>query len=356
MIVVNCRFLAQNVTGVQRFAEEVTTALLELRSDVVLLAPPGEIRTERIGNSRVQQVGTRRGHLWEQWDLPCALSQIPGKPVLLSLMNTGPVFHRKQAVTHHDVTYVRHPQTYSARFRHTYRLLSWLTLHSARAVLTVSDFSRREISDVYRLPPGKLTVVPNAASQSFHQLAGREEQPAYFLAVSSLLPHKNLELLVRSFQRYAAESGTETRLKLVGGPPKGIAGKNGPRHASTCVDYLGRVNDEQLRTLYSRARAFVFPSLYEGFGIPPLEAQASGVPVLASDADALREVLGRSALYFVKDSEDSLLSGIRELDTDPDLRQELRGLGDQNVLKYSWKRSAAMVNEVLNRVDEERWA
>lgn len=354
MIVVNCRFLAQDITGVQRFAEEVTTSLLRLRSDVVLLAPPGEIRTDRIGNTPVQQVGIHHGHLWEQWDLPRTLSQIPGKPLLLSLMNTGPVFHRNQVVTHHDVTYVRHPQTYSARFRHAYRLLSWLTLRSARAVLTVSEFSRREISEIYRLPPEKLTVVPNAAAQGFHQSADAEGQPPYFLAVSSLLPHKNLEFLVRSFQRYAAESGTKTRLKLVGGQPKGIAGHNGPGQASTSVEYLGRVDDEQLRRLYSRARAFVFPSLYEGFGIPPLEAQASGVPVLASDAEALKEVLGRSARYFVKDSVASLLSGIRELDTDPAQRQDLRALGDQNILKYSWGRSAAMVNEVLSRVDEER--
>ncbi|MFJ3958952.1 glycosyltransferase family 4 protein [Arthrobacter sp. NPDC090010] len=352
MIVVNCRFLTQEVTGVQRFAEEIVAELLSLRDDLVLVAPPGPLRMASIAGTPVRQWGKHQGHLWEQWDLRRALSQTPGKPLLLSLTNTGPVLRRRQVVTHHDVTYVREPHTYSLQFRTAYRLLSALTLRPAKAVVTVSEFSRQEIAAVYRLDPAKISVVPNAASQGFHQESGLEADPPYFLAVSSLLPHKNIDLLVRTFQRYVESTGSPTRLKLVGSTPESVARTNGGGTSSTAIEYLGRVDDQELRRLYASARAFVFPSLYEGFGIPPLEAQASGLPVLASDAAALREVLGSSARYFARQSEESLLAGLRELDTDAVLRQKFISLGQENAAKYSWSYSAEAVNGLLSTLTE----
>ncbi|WFR84727.1 glycosyltransferase family 1 protein [Arthrobacter sp. Y-9] len=348
MIVVNCRFLTQKVTGVQRFAEEIVTALAPLRDDLVLVAPPGPLRETSIAGVSVQQWGKHQGHLWEQWDLPRALARTKRDPLLLSLTNTGPILRRRQVVTHHDVTYVRQPQTYSSRFRAAYRLLSTLTLRPAAAVITVSEFSRQEIASVYHLDPAKITVVPNAAAHGFHQEPAGEADTPYFLAVSSLLPHKNIDLLVRAFHRYAESTGSSTRLKLVGSTPETVSRTNKGRTSTQAVEYLGRVDDDELRRLYAAARAFVFPSRYEGFGIPPLEAQASGVPVLASDAPALREVLGSSARYFARESEASLVEGLRELDTDLTLRQDLIDLGRKNTARYSWARSAAALDRLLN--------
>ncbi|WP_448710911.1 glycosyltransferase family 4 protein [Microbacterium profundi] len=348
MIVVNCRFLAQDLTGVQRFAEEITAELVAMREDVTLVAPHGEMRRDEIGGKLVERIGSSAGHRWEQIDLPRHLRRELQSPLLLSLMNTGPVSYRNQIVTHHDVTYVRSPQTYTRTFRTAYRMLSALTLRRARAIVTVSTFSRNEISDVYGIPPEKITVVGNAAGADFRIPHFDADEP-YLLGVASYLPHKNIDRLVRVFERYRAESRSTTRLRLVGSArPASMARSDGAPRAAEGVELLGRVTDRQLRALYAGARGFVFPSTYEGFGVPPLEAQSAGTPVAASDIPPVREALGASALYFDPHDDTSMLEAIREIDSDEAARELLRTAGTANVNRYSWSESAGTISALLS--------
>lgn len=354
MIAVNCRFLTQDLTGVQRFAEEIATALVGIRDDVRLFAPPGPLRHARLGGVEVEQIGVAVGHRWEQWDLPRHLRREFDTPLLLSLMNTGPVLYRNQVVTHHDVTYVRFPQTYTRRFRTAYRTLSQLTLRRARHVVTVSEFSRAEISDVYRINPEKITVVANAAGAEFCLPHAARAEP-YLLAVSSYLPHKNIDRLIRAFVRYRENSGSETRLRLVGSSrPTSMARSDGAPRAAEGVELLGRVEDDQLQVLYASARGFVFPSLYEGFGVPPLEAQSTGTPVAAADIPPAREALGDSALFFNPTDEESMIEAIRTLDTDTDVRERMQDEGRRNAARFSWSASAGRVSTLLDNLSEEQ--
>src|SRR5690606_29456591 len=215
MIALNCRFLTQDLTGVQRYAEEITRELVRIRDDVRLYAPRGDLRHHELGGRRVEQIGTTGGHRWEQWDLPRMLRRDLNSPLLLSLMNTGPVLYRNQVVTHHDVTYVRFPDTYTRRFRLAYRMLSGLALRRAERVVTVSEFSRSEIADVYGIDRQKIVVAGNAAGAEFRQTHVDADEP-YLLAVASFLPHKNIDRLVRSIEHYRDRSGSTTTLRLVG--------------------------------------------------------------------------------------------------------------------------------------------
>lgn len=358
MIVVNCRFLTQPMTGVQRFAEEIVEALASIRNDLVLVAPPGTLRRRDIGGLEVHSLGAHTGHLWEQWDLPRAIirRRANRRPtLLLSLMNTGPALLRHQVLTHHDVTYARYPHTYSWTFRTFYRTLSSVTMRRARRIVTVSEFSRREIADVYGVPPEKIVVVPNAAGPRFTPATHWSPSThPYFLAVSSDLVHKNLDLLLQSFTDFVDGTDSRTRLRLVGSRPSFAGGAEpGHRGDGPRVQWVGRVDEEELVALYRGARALVFPSLYEGFGIPPLEAQACGCPVISSDAASLPEVLADSAVFFSPHDPHGLTTLLAEIDRDGERRERLRVDGLANQARFSWAESARTLSDAIDHVFRE---
>lgn len=351
MIVVNCRFLTQTLSGVQRFAEEIAGALAQKRTDLVFVAPHGDLRVDSLAGIPVQRIGRRTGHAWEQFDLPLAMRREFKGATLLSLMNTGPVMMKRQIVTHHDITYARWPQTYSARFRLGYRALSTLTLRHAERIVTVSEFSKAEIADLYGLRRTKITVVPNAVSSNVHGAVATADTHPYFLAVASHLPHKNLGFLIDTFIRHVDSTGSTSRLRLVGSRPDSFAGKERlGQVVHPQIDWLGRVSDAELGQLYAGARALVFPSLYEGFGVPPLEAQANGAAVLSSTAASLPEVLVDSALFFDPEDEQSLANALRQVENDDREVSRLRSLGQENVSRFSWDASASILSALLDDI------
>lgn len=336
-IVVNGRFLTQQLTGVQRFAHEITSRLVRMRDDVVVVAPPGSFAFP--AEYDVQRIGKRQGHLWEQLELPAYLRRA-GSPLLLGLGSTGPALYRNQIVTHHDITYVRHPDSFSRGFRATYQVLMPPTLRRARAVITVSEFSRREIAEWYRMDPAKIVVVNNAVGPQFTPDPSVEREP-FVLAVSSPNRHKNFERLVEA----AVSAGVP--LKIVGAQARAFA--QAEVGSATTAEWLGRVDDEVLVDLLRRAQAFAFPSLYEGFGIPPLEAQACGCPVVAADIAPVREVLGSSAELFDPTDVQDMARALTAVFRDGARAAELQQLGRGNAARFSWDRSADRVSTLLDR-------
>ena len=216
MIVINARFLTQETRGVQRFAEQVCLELGAMRKDLTFVAPqdtPVHGSAERL---QVRRIGRNRGHLWEQLDLPLWLAR-NGRPPLVSLCNTAPLIYRNQIATHHDITYVRHPESYSRTFRGAYKSLTPLLLKRIKALITVSDFSRKEIARYYGYPRENICVVPNAVSAKFRPPAAGSQPPAgrpYLLAVSSPNAHKNFARMVAAF--LSLEGFDEVELHIVG--------------------------------------------------------------------------------------------------------------------------------------------
>lgn len=175
MIYVNARFLTQELTGVQRFAEQLSLSLLSQRDDLVFVSPDGIVRKSVADNLNVQVIGKKNGHIWEQFELPRYLKK-QGAPLLLNLCSTAPVFYKNQIVTHHDVTYKRYPKSFSRKFKMLYGILVPLMLRNSHRLLTVSEFSKREINEVYGVSEKKISIIYNAVSGDFAHSESSEKR------------------------------------------------------------------------------------------------------------------------------------------------------------------------------------
>jgi glycosyltransferase involved in cell wall biosynthesis len=347
-IVINGRFLSRQHTGVDRFAIESIRALDALlvakdpaldRMSFEIVAPMQAHAPTGLRRIEFSQVGRLQGHLWEQFELIRALK---GRR-LLNLCNTGPLLVRRQAVVIHDAATVRVPDAYTTAFRLSYRILMPVLGRRADSVMTVSDFSRRELAACWGIAADGVAVVAEGGEHLLREPADTSvlerhglRPDAYLLAVGSMAPHKNLLALLR-----AVSSPSELPIDLV------IAGGSNSRifsdvdfPVSTRVHRLGYITDRELRALYESALAFVFPSRYEGFGLPPLEAMACGCPVVSSSAASLPEVCGDAALMVDLHDPMALRQAIVRIIAEPALRDELRAAGLRRAAEFGWRRAA----------------
>lgn len=347
MIFINARFLTQEIGGVQRFAEQLCLALKKIRNDLVFIAPHGIKMHESAKALDVRCIGRNSGHLWEQIDLPLYLYR-QGSPLLMSVCNTGPMLYSNQIATHHDITYARFPHSYTRLFRTVYRIITPIMLSRIKTLVTSSRFSRGEISRFYGFPEKRILVLPAAVSESFTPKAPAESAGKYLLAVSSPSAHKNFNRMIQAFMSLRGHE--DVQLHIVGGAHSIFSDPDLQRLA--CRDprirFLGRLSDAELIEQYQAATAFVFPSLYEGFGIPPLEAQACGCPVLAANAASIPEVLQASALYFDPLDINHIAAAMHRVLIDEPLRRTLRQQGLGNVTRFSWDGSAQRLSQRLD--------
>jgi glycosyltransferase involved in cell wall biosynthesis len=265
-------------------------------------------------------------------------------------------------VTVHDICYATNPEWFSPR---DVRVLSTVVPRSIRLaahVITGLESARQQIIETYRLPEAKISAIPNglgpgarliAEDEARSELAAlglRLERP-YVLAVGNLQPRKNLVRLIQAFRILVESHHQEVDLVIVG--PQRYRAEEVLQAAAGAaterIHFTGYVTDRQLAACYSRSSAFVFPSLYEGFGLPALEAMAHGIPVACSDVDALRDVCGDAALLFDPLSVDSIANAIDKVLKDSDLRQRLSKAGIARAAQFSWEKSAQLTLEVYRK-------
>ncbi len=342
-IYLNGKFTVQHTTGVQRVAAQLVHALDgRVSGRWVLLCPAGarwpDLR--RIEPRTVGPAGMPPS-LWEQCLLPWAARD----GVLLNLAGAAPALARRQVCMLHDAAVFDHPEAYTRRFTTWYRWLFRRLARHALALVTVSNFSRERLAMHLCLDPARIGLVPNGADHleaikpddtvlDLHGLRGQR----FLLAVGSDNPTKNHAALLSAFARMTDEPGL--RLVMVGGRHAEVFAETS-HHEPPGVTRVGEVADAQLKALYAHALALVFPSLYEGFGLPPLEAMACGCAVAASRAASLPEVCGEAALYFDPLDVDDMVATLQRLCGDGALRAALRKAGTQHVAAYTWAASAA---------------
>ena len=352
-IYINGRFLSQATTGVQRYATEIVKALdtLVLRGGthggrrIALLVPPGTPQPDWLRQIASRSVGSLRGQAWEQLELP----RYTPDGVCLNLCNTAPLLGRSTVVAIHDASVFAVPGTYSRAFRLWYRYLHRRLGRRVMRVVTVSEFSRSELGRYVGIAPERIAVIPGGGEHILAQpgdvrvlerlaLRGR-----YLLAVSSQSPHKNFGGIVAALHHLPQD----IELVFAGGANSRVFRLSGA--ASGKAHLVGRVTDGELRALYENAACFVYPSFYEGFGLPPLEAMTCGCPVIVSRAASLPEVCGEAAVYCDPGDSVDIARAINAVLGNPELQADLRRRGPERATRFTWNKAAG---SLLSLVDQ----
>ena len=344
---VNGRFLDQPLTGVQRYARELMRQIDDLLDEgqayagleVICLTPGGEPPQTGWKHIRARQVGRNRGNLWEQVDLPLSLHG----ELLFSPANTGPAYYANQVVTFHDASVFAMPQAYSVMFKAKYRFVFGQLVKHARLILTDSVFSQRELAHHLHVDPARFEVVL-LGGDHLQDLAANEDvldeyglrDKAYLLMVANQSPHKNMARLIEAIRQVKGE----TQFVLVGGSFKNVFQGDGREDLPARATRLGYVDDPSLKALYEHALGFIIPSLYEGFGLPVLEAMNCGCPVLCSQAASLPEVGGEAAQYFDPLKVDAIRSAIERFIAEPALQARMKASGRSHAAGFLWKKTA----------------
>ena len=307
-----------------------------------------------------------------------ALPWVARRDLLLSLGGPAPVAARRQVATVHDISVFRHPQTYSRAFRTWYRFMYLVLARRAERVLTVSEFSAREVGEVLGVRPERLRVVANGSDHVDHVTpvrpslgqppsdqddsgpepvehvdsatpagAGGDAAPGWVLCVGTFARHKNLSPALDALEKAGVRSV--------------VVGARGSRRVFTAVHpgrwsrafFPGRLSDGELVWLYRHACALVFPSVYEGFGIPVVEAQRLGCPVVAMRVEPMPEVAGDGAMLCHPGRPDEIVAEVRRLMDDPAHRADLTERGRHNAERYTWD---ASVQDLIAALGELGWA
>jgi len=267
----------------------------------------------------------------------------------------------KGAVVVHDLSFRAHPEYFPASVAWYMRLLTGWAVRQAECVLTVSEFSRRELLRFYPAAKGKVSVVPNGVAREFAPLASGSEigmdirtlssygvTSPYILALGNIHPRKNLSRLLGAYLRLKEHRASTPNMVWVGASRWG-SGELLDRARSAGVVLTGFVAQEDLPAFYRCAVALVYPSLYEGFGLPPIEAMACGTPVIVSDRTSLPEVVGEAALLVDPTDVGKLTEAMSRLLDENGLRERLREAGLERSKRYTWPRAARRLLAALDR-------
>lgn len=336
-VLVNGRFRAHKITGVQRYANEIIGRLAN-RVEVI------EPRTELKGP---------RAHAWEQFALPWRAKS----RLLWSPCNTGPVWHGNQVVTIHDLFAIEYPEWFKADFVRAYRMIWPRLTRSARKIIAVSEYTKKCLMSGLGVSEEKIEVVYSGIGEQFIS-PGRQAVEAarnalgiptanYILSLSSLEPRKNVRTILEAWKLALPHLPADCWLIMAGGSSGMVFANLDLPKIPERVFFTGYVAEQYLPALYAGAGAFVFPSLAEGFGFPALEAMACETPVITSNNTSLLEVAGDAALLVDPLNADEIARSLTQLARDPDLRGALRERGLKQAKKFHWDETVAKTWAVL---------
>lgn len=377
---INGRFLVAKRTGVQRAAYNLVKTMIRIdRFNEYFIftgfdqikSPEWDYPNVTVVPSDIREGESIRNHIWEQFTLP-RLAKRHRVDILHSPANVAPLLYRGKSVVHiHDLCFVVNPQWYSFSFRTLYNLVIPRLARRASKVITNSNNSRNDLLQYFDLEADRVSLVYWAVDDTFMQAAqlpaksnvrtkSSVTEEDYILYVGSLEPRKNIKTLVEAYEDLRERNPQiKTRLVLIGGEsPLFAEVRLTIKKFKQDVIFKGFVDDDSLAEYYRRASLVVYPSLYEGFGLPPLEAMASGTPVVTSMTSSIPEVVGDAAIMVSPYDVGQLADTMAHVLSDPALRRSLIARGYQQVRRFNWYRVArntlAVLYEVLNGREKQR--
>ncbi|HEX8561157.1 MAG TPA: glycosyltransferase family 1 protein [Pyrinomonadaceae bacterium] len=369
-IAIDAHSVGAGLAGNETYAANLVEALAEVdrenRYTVYVTRPEAEARF----GGRWPHVSLRRTLPHTPLvRIPLTLSaELRRRPVdLLHVQYTAPPFAPCPVVaTIHDLSFEHLPETFKLRSRVQLRLTVRATARRAAHVIAPSEHTRRDLIETYGLDPARVTTVPLAASTRFRPVRDADEirrvralygiSGEYVLAVGSIQPRKNLGRLVRAYSALRRARGRSNLPQLV------LVGKKAWLYGETLraveeeglggsVVVTGYVSEGDLPALYTGALCFAYPSFYEGFGLPPLEAMSCGAAVLTGDRTSLPEVVGDAGLTVNPFDEGAISAALARLIDDDALRADLRARGLRRAREFDWRETARMTLQVYRRVE-----
>lgn len=334
-IIINGRFLLHRVTGVERYAREILFELDKLvgKNEVILAAPPEVEDIPDYKNIEVVRVGKLKNILWEHVSFPRFVKRQQG--IALNLCNTAPLSN-PGIVTIHDMKIKAYPEFFSRKFRLWYEILFKNETARAEKIITVSEFSKYEIMKYYQVDESRIVVIP-CGWQHYARIGYDDstltkyglEKGQYYFAMGSMDPNKNFKWIAET-----AKHETDSVFVVAGSINEKVFAEGMGFDCPPNMRLLGYVTDEEAKTLMRDSKAFLFPSFYEGFGIPPLEAVSAGVKSLVvSDIPVMHEIFGENINYINPYKDEKI---------------DIRYSTSSDILdKYSWGSSAKALYEIL---------
>lgn len=358
-VAVDARWMLGNVRGMGRYAWQLISPVV---ASTIAMVPRGFTVEGMDYKSR----GNSFFPWWEQIELPRLVATIEHKPIMLCPYNTGPIFKRKDGklvLVVHDLIFMKSRREvpwggsiYQVLGRIYRRLVVPYAVRNASVILTVSEYTKREICERYEISPNLIEVIPNSLDESWFEIEvpSLMQRSNYALTVTGEASSKNLSKLLIAFSKALPYLEPDFSLKVVG-----VKEIHHHKFKTQCkalgilenVVFYNFVTDDELKSLYRNARIFVLPSLLEGFGIPLLEAMASGVPIACSNRGSLPEVVRDGALLFDPESDDSICQAIVSLTTNSSMAAELVEKSRRLVETYRLSNIAPRFRRFWERLD-----
>lgn len=352
MLYINGRFLSHKMDGISRFSLEICKQLKDKKLIFKILVPTW-LDYENNEGFEIVKIGNLKSHFWEQIDLFKFLRS-QGNPLLVNFSGLGPLFYKNQVITIHDLSFYANKKWFSKSYTYFYSLATPILAKNALKILSVSNFSKSEIVKYLKVDDIKVEVIYNAVTDNIRSGIVNEEisteiksilSHKYILAVSSIDPRKNLQRLIYAYNDLNIDS---IKLVLVGKTSNHFNIKL--KSNSKDIIFTGFVSDLELSLLYENCDFFIYPSLYEGFGIPPLEAMHKGSAVVVSDIPSLKEVCSDAAFYINPYETESIKRGILEVVNNTILKEDLKMKGKIRSAFFRWEESGEKVYNLIKNI------
>lgn len=337
-IFINGRFLGQRATGVQKYALGITLAMQKKYPDIIILCPRGRFDDYGL---KIKKCGWGRNFFWEQVWLP-HFFLFKKNILLLNFCNTAPLLIKRQIITIHDLSFLKNKNWFSASFRRWYKFLIPKLCRRSAEIITVSEFTKKEICCEFSINAEKINVVSNGVPEIIFD----EQKPfpfRYIFLTGIFNPRKNAAFVISQ-----TDEIKKRNLHIVGVGEKNKVFENIEFPKNENLHLFEYADDKKYYTLLRHADALIFPSEYEGFGIPLLEALSIGTPVIAPEIPVYKESFGTLPIYYESENKEDFLRALDKINSFKPNANELQHLKN----KFTFEKSAEVLSAIINNLPQ----